>query len=122
MEVIEAPAMASDTRALKLTQFLADYPDVWSSKDAAQYHLKNRKSNGLLATGAVVEQRSKPDQERASLFIVPAKLHAYLSGQRINELSAGDELIARQLEQAIERMTTLEARLSAVTEVLERRV
>lgn len=121
MENIELPAMANDTRALKPAKFLEEYPDEFPSLHALQYHLKNRKHNGLMATGAVVEQRSKPGQERASLRIIPAKMFAYQSGQRISDLSAGDELIAQQLREATDRLTTVEARLTAITNILERK-
>jgi hypothetical protein len=121
METKEAPVMADDTRALKPAKFVDEYPDEFPSLAALQYHLKNRKQNGLLATGAVVEQRSNPTQERASLRIIPAKLHAYQSGQRISELSAGDEMIAQQLQEVISSMAGLELRLTAITNILERK-
>ena len=119
---IMSEAMATDTRALTTREFISAYPgQPWRNRDQANYHLQRRRTNGLLATGAVVELRSAPEQERCSLRIIPSKMHNYLNGHRIAELGDGDQFLAAQLQEAVDRMISLEARLVAVTRVLEAR-
>ena len=48
-------------------------PAVYGTADSVRWLLRNRKTNGLLESGAVIERINNPDQKRAKLTIVHNK-------------------------------------------------
>jgi hypothetical protein len=50
-----------------------DEPAIYGTADSVRWLLRNRKTNGLLECGAVVERINNPDQKRPKLTIVHDK-------------------------------------------------
>lgn len=66
--------MADLDALLPVPEAARRYPNIFPSEQSLRWLLRNRATNGLLDSGAVVELRADPNQRRAKILINPAKL------------------------------------------------
>ena len=59
------------TDLMPVGKFMTAYPDMFPSEDSLRWYLRDRATNGLLESGAVIEMWNNPDATRPSLRISP---------------------------------------------------
>ena len=108
-------SIRSDFKAVSQRYFEKLYPGYLSSNCSWQALRRDRKRNGVVECGALVE-RPQGDH-RTEVKIVPALLNQYFTGERPERAARDLWLVELQTQNL--RLLALESRLEALTRVLE---
>lgn len=85
----------SDSTPLQCLKTVATFcrrnPHIFASEQSVRWYLRDRDTNGLLETGAVVELRASKDSQRPRVFIDEARFLEWMRGRgMIENTSSGD--------------------------------
>ena len=66
------------TDLMPVAKFLSTYPDLFETEDSFRWYLRDRATNGLIESGAVVEMWNNPEATRPSIRISPSRFFTWI--------------------------------------------
>ena len=66
------------TDLMPVAKFIETYPDMFPSEDSFRWYLRDRDTNGLIESGAVVEMWNNPEASRPSIRISPSNFFRWI--------------------------------------------